>query len=440
MNFNKVGLIISREYITRVKKKSFIIMTFLGPLLMASIIFIPILVMQFNDDGKKTIAVVDEFGLLENAFIDNESTDYEYYTEFSKTEELLNKLNESDYYAVLTINDSLATSSELVAKEQVSLTTKMRISSDIKEQVQQIRMLELGISQEDLDAITPNVDILTSVWKEGKKEESSTEIAMVVGIIMGMIIYMVTFIYGSLVMRGVIDDSNGFTDEIMISSVKPFELMMGKVLGVAMVALTQFIAWIIITVAIVGVGQNFIPGLDTANMVELQASSINSSAEIQGVVSDINPKMLRIVESVNNLPVVELIAAFLFFFVGGYLLYSSLFAAIGAAVDNETDSQQFILPITMPLILAMVMLQAIIDNPHGTIAYWFSIIPFTSPIVMLMRIPFGVPMIDLIISGTLLILTFIGTIWLASKIYRVGILMYGKKVSYKELWKWIRYH
>jgi len=440
MNLHKTGLIIAKEYSERVKKKSFIIMTLLGPVLMAAIVFIPLLANQFNKDEAKQIIVIDSYGNLENAFKQSDNIIYEYLKDTSKADELLRNLSESKYYGILTINDSLGTQNELVAKEQVSMSLKMQIASDIKERVREIKMEKLGISKEDLEYITPDVDVFTSVWKEGKKENTSAEIAMIVGFIFGFVIYIVTFIYGSMVMRSVLDEKMSRIVEIIISSVKPFELMMGKVIGVALVAITQFTAWIILTIAIIGVGQNFIPGLEEAKAFEMQAKSLGATAEIEQLTQSVDPDMLRIVEAINNLPVVELIIAFFFFFFGGYFLYSSLFAAIGAAVDNETDSQQFIFPITLPLIIAMVMLQAIIENPHGPIAYWFSIIPFTSPIVMLMRIPFGVPAIDIIISSVLLVLTFIATIWLAGKIYRVGILMYGKKVSYKELWKWIRYH
>ncbi len=439
MKFTKIKLIIAREYVTRVRKKSFIIMTLLAPILMATIIMIPVLAMQFNHDDKKVIAVVDATKKYKDAFVNNEKVEYHYFTDKTKVASLLKELNESEYYGILSINDSSAEHPELVAKEQVSLSLKTKITSDLKQEEQKLRMQKLGISQKELDAIKPHIDINTSVWKEGKKEKSSTEIAMIFGIIVGMVIYMITLIYGTSVMRSVIEEKTSRVVEVLISSVKPFELMMGKVIGVALVALTQFSIWILLTIGILGVGQQFIPQLKEAKQLTTIQTQSTNKQEISQAMEQVNPKLSGIIEAMNNLPVGEMIFALIFFFIGGYLLYSSLFAAIGAAVDNETDTQQFVLPITLPLILAMVMLQAIIDNPHGAVAYWFSIIPFTSPIVMLMRVPFGVPIIDLLISSVLLVLTFLGAIWLGAKIYKVGILMYGKKPSYKEIWKWIWY-
>jgi len=439
MKTNKIKLIIAREYISRVKKKSFIIMTLLAPVLMAAIVAIPIIANQLNKEETKVIAVVDGTQKYKEAFQGDETVKYEYFTDKNKSKELIQKLADSEYYGVLSINDSSAEHPELVAKEQVGLGIKSKIINDLKQEEQKQRMLKFNISEEQLEAIKPHIKLNTSVWKEGKKEKSSTEIAMAFGIIMGLIIYMITLIYGSFVMRSVLEEKTSRVVEVLISSVKPFELMMGKVVGVALVALTQFTIWIVLTIGILGVGQQFFPQLkDAKNISTVQTQNMNNE-QVQEAIQAANPEIANIFEAINNLPLGEMVFALIFFFIGGYLLYSSLFAAIGAAVDNETDSQQFVLPITLPLILAMVMLQSIIENPHGVVAYWFSIIPFTSPIVMLMRIPFGVPVFDLVLSSVLLVLTFIGTIWLAGKIYRTGILMYGKKVNYKELWKWIRY-
>ncbi len=438
MNLEKIKLIISREYITRVKKMSFIIMTLLAPLLMAAIIAVPIIAQQFNKEEKKIIAVVDATKKYKAAFKSDNQVEYRYFTDENAADTLLHKLDKSEYYGILTIKDSLAEHPELLAKEQVGLNLKLKIERDLRQEEQKQRMKNFGISEEQLEAIKPHIDLSTSVWKEGKKEKSSTEIAMILGIIMGLVIYMITLIYGSFVMRSVLEEKTSRVVEVLISSVKPFELMMGKVVGVALVALTQFTIWIVLTIGIIGIGQQFFPELKNAQK-QSTVQVENLQPQAQQAMEQVNPKLANIMEAVNNLPIVEIVIALIFFFIGGYLLYSSLFAAIGAAVDSETDSQQFVMPITLPLILAMVMLQSIISNPHGAVAYWFSIIPFTSPIVMMIRIPFGVPVDDLVISAVLLLVTFIGTIWLAGKIYRVGILMYGKKVTYKELWKWIRY-
>jgi ABC-2 type transport system permease protein len=228
--------------------------------------------------------------------------------------------------------------------------------------------------------------------------------------------------YGAMVMRGVIEEKTNRIIEVMISSVKPFQLMIGKIIGIALVGLIQFFFWLIIA----AIGINLAPFL------------MESSSLIQNEINTVNSP-INSLEIFNNLPIYSLVFGFVFYFIAGYFLYGSLFASVGAAVDHETDSQQFMLPLTLPLILSFIMIQPIIDNPHGDLAYWFSMIPFTSPIIMMVRIPFGVPIFELALSMTILVIGIVSSIWLSSKIYRVGILMYGKKPSYKEVWKWIKY-
>ena len=228
--------------------------------------------------------------------------------------------------------------------------------------------------------------------------------------------------YGAMVMRGIIEEKTNRIIEVMISSVKPFQLMIGKIIGIALVGLTQFFFWLIIA----AIGISLAPFL------------MESSSLIQNEINTVNSP-INSLEIFNNLPIYSLVFGFVFYFIAGYFLYGSLFASVGAAVDHETDSQQFMLPLTLPLILSFIMIQPIIDNPHGDLAYWFSMIPFTSPIIMMVRIPFGVPIFELALSMTILVIGIVSSIWLSSKIYRVGILMYGKKPSYKEVWKWIKY-
>ena len=238
----------------------------------------------------------------------------------------------------------------------------------------------------------------------------------------GFLIYFFIFMYGAMVMRGVIEEKTNRIIEVMISSVKPFQLMIGKIIGIALVGLSQFLFWLIIAL----IGFSIAPYL------------IESNDLLQGEINNSNAN-LNSLEIFNNLTIFPLIFGFIFYFIAGYFLYGSLFASVGAAVDQETDSQQFMLPLTLPLILSFIMIQPIIDNPHGDLAYWFSMIPFTSPIIMMVRIPFGVPIFELILSMTILLIGIFSSVWLSSKIYRVGILMYGKKTSYKEIWKWLKY-
>lgn len=275
---------------------------------------------------------------------------------------------------------------------------------------------------------------------DGEIKQSSTEIAMGLGFAMSFIIYMFIFMYGVQVMRGVIEEKSNRIIEVIISSVKPFQLMMGKIVGVAMVGLTQFLMWVILTGAIILIGSAiFMPGLDAESIQ--QASSISQLPSTGQAMNQAQLNMMQDVLGTFDMGyIMSILGGFIFFFLAGYLLYSALFAAVGSAVDNETETQQFMLPISLPLVLALYIGMAVAKNPEGSLAFWGSIIPLTSPIVMLVRIPFGVPLWELLLSMGLLVASFIFITWIAAKIYRTGILMYGKKVSYKEIWKWLRYH
>jgi len=264
---------------------------------------------------------------------------------------------------------------------------------------------------------------------------------MILGYIAGFLIYMFVFMYGSQVMRGVIEEKTSRIVEVIVSSVRPFQLMMGKIIGVALVGLTQFLLWVVLTFGLVSIAQAvFIDSVKVENMTQVvpggTGNTLNDNEQVIDQGAAEFSAMFNSIKAIN-FPLV--LGMFVFYFLGGYLLYAAMFAAIGAAVDNETDTQQFMLPVTIPLVLGIIVMVSAINNPNGSLAYWFSLIPFTSPIVMMVRIPFEVPIQDVIISAGLLIITFIFMVWLAAKIYRTGILMYGKKVNYRELWKWIRY-
>ncbi len=443
---NKIKLIISREYITRVKKKSFIVMTILGPILFAAMMIVPAWLASMKDTDIKNIAVIDSSGIFINKIADTDYIKFE-YLENKKLEELRANFSELDYYAVLQILPNITyepSAVHLYSKKQPSFSVKSHIANAMEKELKNKELRSHGIDEEVLKSIKSDVSIRTIQWTDdGEEKESSTEIAMIVGYASGFLIYFFIFLFGAQVMRGVIEEKTSRIVEIIISSARPFQLMMGKIVGIALVGLTQFLLWILLTfIIITGVKTVFLPELETKNAQEVVVQDLLEQQNIPQVET-IEPqnmdKFTSILNSAKSIDFGLIFGSFIFFFLGGYLLYGSLFAAIGSAVDNETDTQQFMLPITIPLILGIFVMMNVVQNPESSLAFWFSIIPFTSPIVMMVRIPFGVPYWELALSMGLLVLTFIGSTWFAGKIYRTGILMYGKKVNYKELWKWLRY-
>ncbi len=415
---HKIWLIIQREYLVRVRKKSFIIMTILGPLLIAALMIAPIYLAMESQEERLIAVNQQETFLLED-------TEFLHFTTIPdfETNNLKKNFDQSPYYALLDIQKDEFT---LYSNQQISLS----VSEDIEKQIEQIieinNLKKAGINPEIIENAKTDIQISTKVIdKEGKSTNSHSEASMGIGFITGILIYMFIFMYGTMVMRGVIEEKTSRIIEIIISSVKPFQLMMGKILGVALVGLTQFILWILLTIIISTIAE--FTFLDASNMgMEMNANEKSMIlAQLTSITGGIN--------------LIQIFLSFIFYFLSGYLMYSSLFAAVGSAVDAEADTQQFILPITIPLILSFILIQPIMDNPDGTLAFWMSIIPFTSPVVMMVRLPFGVANWELILSITLLVTSFIASTWLAGRIYRTGILMYGKKASYKELWKWIKY-
>lgn len=448
---NKTGLIIQREYMTRVKKRSFIIMTILGPILMAAVFIIPML-LAVNSDETSNVAVVDETGIYKHRFKDTEKLTFtilETPIEVAKDSYVADGYDDLLYIPrteVVIPKDAI-----IYAKDQVSVSTKTYIRNAMKEEVMEQFLLLEGIDPNIYEKVKKEANIdLTSfiIDEDGEETKSYAEVSMGVGYMGGLLIYMFIFIYGSMVMRGVIEEKTSRIVEIIISSVKPFQLMMGKIIGIALVGLTQFVLWIVLTMGIVGVFNvafadqlmdRNIPQVTQASTDLIPDGATSPMAADPAIEEVANEGFLEVLDMLQSINIPVMLLSFLIYFLGGYLLYASMFAAIGGAVDNETDTQQFMLPITIPIILALVMMPSVIENPAGPIAMWFSMIPFTSPITMMMRIPFGVPAMQIIISMLLLVLTFVGMTWVAGKIYRTGILMYGKKVTYKELWKWIRY-
>jgi ABC-2 type transport system permease protein len=444
---NKISLIINREFITRVRKKSFIIMTILGPILFAAVIIGPAWFATIEDSEVRVIGVIDSSKLFINKIPETDYLKFE-YLENRTVQEVRENFDRTGYYAVLYIAHiitSTPSAVQLMSDRAPSLNVRMHIANALEKELERQKLAAYDIDNlnEILAAVTTSVSIRTIVWQDdGGELESHSELAMIVGYIGGFLVYIFIFLFGSQVMRGVIEEKSSRVVEILVSSVRPFQLMMGKIVGIGLVGLTQFFLWVILSFTFIFLAQQFFfPDLGTPSS-QIVAEDMFSSSTLQQAQPVGNESSDRFREMFSSLGAINfgvMFGAFLFYFLGGYLLYASLFASIGSAADSETDTQQFMLPITIPLILSIIVMMNAIMNPDGPIAFWFSIIPFTSPIIMMARIPFGVPTWEFILSAVLLVGTFIFTTWLAGKIYRTGILMYGKKVNYRELWKWLRY-
>ena len=446
---NKISIIIQREYITRVRKRSFIIMTFLTPMLMALIFVIPALVMSNEDKDFKKIAVVEDGADLFNGVIaDTKDTDFEYLTD-ADVNDLKNNFSELGYYGVLYISPQVITTPnaiQLISKKQPPIGLLDHISGSLEKEIEKQKLLSYNIENLDeiLKSINTDIKIQTiKIDDAGSVRETSTGIAMGLAYISGFLMYMLVFMFGSQVMRGVIEEKTSRIVEVIVSSVKPVQLMLGKIIGIALVGLTQFAVWVMLTAAIVMIVKSNILPAETMEQVQQLPQSLAQADQAvagSGSMTEVQlTEMQSLFSSALSQPWGLIIFAFLFYFITGYLLYASLFAAIGSAVDNETETQQFMLPVTVPIILGLIVAMGTMQNPESSISFWFSIIPLTSPIVMVARIPFDVPAWEIILSMTLMIITIFGCVWMAAKIYRTGILMYGKKTSYKEIWKWLTY-
>jgi ABC-2 type transport system permease protein len=415
---HKIWLIIKREYLVRVRKKSFIIMTILGPMLMAALLIVP----TFLATQTKENRII---ALNEDANFNLEDSEFIHFTTIptSEAEILKTDFSESLFYALLHIEGENFT---LYSNQQISLSVSKSIERQLEQIIEHEKLKLFGIDLQILENASTEINITTKIISEdGNTSNSQAEASMGIGFISGILIYIFIFMYGTMVMRGVIEEKTSRIVEVIISSVKPFQLMMGKILGVALVGLTQFILWILLTVIISTLAELFFLDLN------VMATEMNSS--------DQSMILAQVDELTGGINLLQIFLAFIFYFLAGYLMYSALFAAVGSAVDAEADTQQFVLPITIPLILSFLLITPIMENPDGTLAFWMSMIPFTSPVIMMVRLPFGVANWELALSIVILIAAFIGTTWFAGRIYRTGILMYGKKVSYKELWRWLKY-
>jgi len=439
---NRTGLIIQREYLSRVRKKSFVVMTLLGPILMASLFIVPILIAE-SGSPQQEMLVLDETDLFTGYLADNDEVRYTYLDEMD-LDQAKTQLKENEAYGLLYIPcgqhcdlNYIEKSIQIYSEKTIGIDLKYGIKRQLEREIENLKLRRDSVDLAKIEAAKTAITISTISLEGEKEEENFSEATTAVGFIMAFLIYMFIFLYGAQVMRGVIEEKSSRIVEVIISSVRPFQLMLGKIVGVAMVGLTQFLLWVILTFAIVTVAQLAFFG-DTYSSTEIasQMSGSEGEAAMQAAQNEAIPKIMKVIDSIN-FPLI--IGCFIFYFLGGYLLYGALFAAIGSAVDNESDTQQFMLPVTIPLILAIIVAQTTITNPESPIAFWFSIIPFTSPIIMMVRVAMGVPTMDLVISMILLVLGFLGTVWVAAKIYRTGILMYGKKVSYGEILKWIKF-
>ena len=457
MDFKKTGIIIQREYLNKVKKKSFLLTTFGVPILIAAMYAVMILIMLKAEGDSKRIAVMDNSGIVASTL---ENTDLITFTVLSETdpEEVKNRLGDYDADILLYISplDSVnkTVSAVTYADKPMGVETVSFLEHRINDAVEAYRVDSYGIP--DLGQILADVqsDIrLTSytVDSEGKDTISQSEVYMIVSMVLAMGLYLFIVLFSSMVMTSVIEEKTSRVVEVLVSSVKATELMFGKIIGVALVALTQFLLWIVLTGVILGIFGGIVGmdkltgGMDPAQIEQVQQMSMTAGPgiDLQALtdttsVAGAPTGMEAVLGTLGSLNFTQLGVSFLLFFLFGYLLYASLFAAIGSAVENEADTQQLQLPVTIPLVIGFIVAFYAFRSPESTLVWWFSMIPFTSPVVMLARLPFGVPTWELALSIGLLVLTFIACAWMSAKIYKVGILMYGKKSTFKDLWKWLR--
>ena len=437
---SNISIIIQREFNERVRKKSFIITTLLMPVLMIALMAAPALIMQFSRGDEKVIAVIDESGLIAPKLESDEEIRFE--TTELPTEEARRELTEK--FGVLWIGGDILENSNnvrLYANSSSSLALESNITGQIERILETEKLKAYNI--ENLSQILEQVEtkVVMQTFRNDKSQEEDTQaqssaVATGLGYVLGFILYMFLLIYGAMVMQSVIEEKNNRVLEVMVSSVRPFDLMLGKILGVAAVAVVQVLIW---GVLIVVAGSVVMPQLMPADaMASIQA--MQQGAPDAAAMSGMDPDMLQAMAAMTDLGyIVKIFVCLLLFVFGGYLLYSAMFAAVGSAVDNVQDASQLQMPITLPIILALLMMLAVIKDPNSSLVFWFSIIPFTSPVVMMARIPYDIPLWEIVLSLAVLYASFVAMVWCAAKIYRVGIFMYGKKPTLKELLKWIRY-
>lgn len=466
MNFKKLGIIIQREYLNKVKKKSFLLITFLAPVLFAGIAILPSVIMLGAKEEAKQVGVIDRSGIVLPFLTDNEVTHFKDLGPDASPDAVKADLSASGVDILLTISEldtvGRTVSADCYSEKPLGMDTGDMIESRINDAVEAYRIESYGIDnlEEIMAGVKSDVKLRSyTIDESGKESISESGIYMALSMILGMALYMFIALFSGMVMSSVIEEKSSRVVEVLMSSVKATELMFGKIIGVALVALTQFLLWILLTLMLIGVaggilGKDKLMGMlgddPATEMVSQMNEDVNLPAAIDlngalaaatdttGVAAGEPSGMEVLVSTLGNINLGQILFAFLFFFVFGYLLYASLFAAIGSAVENEGDSSQLQIPVTIPLLLAFFIAIYAFKAPDSSLVFWGSMIPFTSPIVMLARIPFGVATWELVLSMALLVLTFVVCAWASAKIYKVGILMYGKKSTFKDLWKWLR--
>ncbi len=451
MKMRNISTIISREYLTRVKKKSFLLTTFLVPILFAAMCILPTVIMFFAKDTGKQVAVIDQSGIAMSYFVDTEAVDYTDYSA-EPVEEMKNRFEELGLDALVVISplDSAARTVSVASysPKPLSMELKEGIGSKVNDAVEDYRLAQYDIHdlKQIMEDVQADVSVMTYTLDEsGEEKITSSEVYMIISMVLSMIIYMFIAMFSGMVMQSVIEEKASRVVEVLVSSVKATELMFGKIVGVACVALTQFFLWILLTLVLVG-GFSAIAGFDSIMGDPAQAEQMmQMSGSMGGVdMAEMTDMMAEeeglgaVMSTLRDINWAQMIFAFVVYFVLGYLMYASFFAAIGSAVENEADTAQLQMPVTVPLLLAFFVAIYAFNAPDSPLVWWCSMIPFTSPIVMLSRIPFGVPAWELALSIVLLLGTFAACGWASAKIYKIGILMFGKKTTFKDLWKWLK--
>lgn len=439
----KIGLIIAREYLTRVKKKSFIILTILGPIFMAILVILPAILAN-GTQRKMNVMVVDDNDFFINKFTDTEKTTYSYRS--GNIDQIKSEAFNNNYDVVLHIlKGTQSLNSNLYYEEPPTLDFTSEVEDQINKLLfDKILIDSFRIQPEQFSVIKEltRVSIRSiQIDAQGSEKEKSAELSSILGMVFGFLIYFFILLYSGQVLRSVLEEKSNRIVEVLISSIKPMQLLLGKIIGVAMVGLTQFAIWVVFTFLIIAGFGLAAPDLFTdpqkiEQIANIDSEKLNPEAIEQQFLG--SEAIFTQIDQYFNVPFGTLILCFLFYFVIGYFIYAALYAAVGSAADNETDSQQFTLPVTAPLILTLIMLVPIAENPNGSLAIWMSMIPLTSPIAMLIRLPNGVPAEQLILSMVIAVLFFIFAAWIASRIYRIGILMYGKKITYRDMFRWIK--
>ena len=430
-------------------------MTILGPILMAGIGIVPVYLSMQKSETQKVEVIDDSFlftyvnkeGASKSLIPEKENIHFD--APSIKLAEAQAGFYDTDYDAILWIPQNVLNGGQkginLYYKKQFSNSTRSYIEETISKMIFNVMLAKNKVDpnfiKDAKDKATFTM-LTTQVDKDGNDKKTNTGLYTAIGLVCAFLIYFFIFLYGVQVMRGVMEEKTSRIVEVILSSVKPFQLMMGKIVGIALVGLTQFLLWVVLTGTLYSIASATILKNVDINQIQKKEQIIKVGADLNAASmkhNEDNDEITKLWNDFKSVDVVAILFCFLFYFLGGYLMYSALFAAVGAAVDSEADTQQFMMPITIPLILSFIVAQSVIQDPHSTMAFWFSIIPFTSPIVMMVRLPWGVPPWELALSMSLLIIGFLTTTWIAGRIYRTGILMYGKKVSWKELGKWLFY-